>query len=48
MGIFKYMMDKKGFPNNFKDLVMRCIVSVSYSVLVNGCPSTSFLPSRDL
>lgn len=42
------MMTKMGFANSFVDLVMRCISTVSYSILFNGFPTTSFKPSRGL
>lgn len=32
----------------FIDLVMKCVTSVSYAVLVNGYPSKVFNPSRGL
>lgn len=41
-------MDKLGFSSNYVKLVMKCISSASFSVLVNGQPSRTFIPSRGL
>ncbi|KAF7835206.1 ribonuclease H [Senna tora] len=35
-------------PCNMVDVIMRCVTSVSYSILVNGTPSESFLPQRGI
>lgn len=42
------MMGKLGFDSNFVALIMRCISSVSHSLLFNGFPSTKFTPTRGL
>ena len=42
------MMDKLGFPSNYVKLVMKCISSASFAVLVNGQPSRTFIPTRGL
>lgn len=42
------IMEKMGFPNHFVNLIMRCVSTVSYSILINGNPSPSFCPSRVL
>ena len=42
------MMSKLGFPDNYVKLVMKCMTSATFSVLVNGQPSRSFYPSRGL
>lgn len=42
------MMLKLGFHPPFVELVMRCVSSVSYSILFNGFPTTRFTPSRGL
>ncbi|XP_021734157.1 uncharacterized protein LOC110700882 [Chenopodium quinoa] len=42
------MMLKLGFDVNFVALIMRCLSSVSYSLLVNGFPSDRFVPTRGL
>lgn len=41
-------MLKLGFGASMVELIMRCISSVSYSILFNGFPSTKFTPSRGL
>lgn len=42
------MMRTMGFEEKWIALVMRCVKSVSYSVLVNGVPYGNILPSRGL
>ncbi|KAF5481319.1 hypothetical protein F2P56_001980 [Juglans regia] len=44
----KAVMKKLGFCLEWTELVIRCITSVSYSVLVNGKPGAKILHSRDL
>lgn len=36
------------FLPNFLSLIMCCLCFVSYSILINGVPSESFLPSRGI
>ncbi|XP_008242862.1 PREDICTED: uncharacterized protein LOC103341160 [Prunus mume] len=42
------LLQKLGFHSGWIRLVMLCIRTVSFSVLVNGQPGSSFLPSRGL
>jgi exonuclease III len=37
-----------GFPRNLVQTIMRCITSVSFSILVNGQPSNKFIPHRGI
>lgn len=37
-----------GFPVAIVELVKKCISTVSYKVMVNGVPSTSFIPEWGL
>ncbi|GAU21788.1 hypothetical protein TSUD_329120, partial [Trifolium subterraneum] len=37
-----------GYPIKMADLILRCISSVSYQILINGQPSKSFSPERGL
>ncbi|WJX74257.1 hypothetical protein P8452_57930 [Trifolium repens] len=37
-----------GFPDRILQLIMGCISTVSYQVLINGQPSTSFTPARGI
>lgn len=39
-------MKKLGFNAKVYELIMRCLTSVSYSILYNGFPSGRFTPSR--
>lgn len=41
-------LSAKGYPQSMVSLIMRCIPSVSYQVLIKGQPSTSFCPNRGL
>jgi hypothetical protein len=37
-----------GFPNNLVQTIMKCVSSVTFSILVNGQPSQSFKPNRGI
>jgi hypothetical protein len=37
-----------GYPSCMVALIMRCISTVSYQVLINGQPSSPFSPQRGL
>jgi hypothetical protein len=37
-----------GFPSNLVHTIMRCVSTVSFSILVNGQPSPSFKPHRGI
>ncbi|KAH0987413.1 hypothetical protein GBA52_014590 [Prunus armeniaca] len=41
-------MKKMGFGNFWINMVMRCVTTVSFSVVINGKPGSSFIPSRGL
>lgn len=47
-GFLTRVMERLGFPLSFSNLIFRCISSVSYSLLINGKPTRTFLPSRGL
>ena len=42
------VMVKMGFAKKWVDLIMHCISSVSYSVIINGKPCGNITPSRGL
>lgn len=42
------VMRRMGFTSRWVDLIMECITTVSYSIIVNGQPVGNFLPSRGL
>lgn len=42
------VMQKMRFPTKFRELVMQCICSVSFSMLLNGEPMSVFRPERGL
>ena len=47
-GFISKVMEKLGFCNRWRDLVMQCITLVSYSVLINGVAYGNIHPSRGL
>ena len=44
----KAMMCKLGFHQRWIDLMMMCVTTVSYSVLLNGEPKGRIVPTRRL
>ncbi|KAM2244521.1 hypothetical protein ACFXTI_005579 [Malus domestica] len=42
------VMEKMGFHSRWRKLVMGCVTSVSFSILLNGQPGCKFAPSRGL
>jgi hypothetical protein len=42
------MMSRLGFTARWIELVMNCIMSISYSVMVNGEPNGMIYPLRGL
>ncbi|KAA3458589.1 reverse transcriptase [Gossypium australe] len=44
----KQVMRKLGFSANWIELIMKCITTVSYAVILNGNRGSSFQPSRGL
>ena len=44
----KAVMLKMGFDCRWVDLMMECISTVSYSILLNGTPTGHIIPSRGL
>ena len=42
------MMKRMGFADNWVALVMECVSTVSYSILINGEPSSIIHPARGL
>jgi hypothetical protein len=45
---FEAMMQRMGFVEQWIRLIMTCVRSVSYSVLINGAPYGKILPTRGL
>lgn len=41
-------MDRMSFTQSWVDLIMTCLTTVSYSVVLNGSKGESFKPSRGL
>ena len=42
------LMKRMGFCDSWVALIMECISTVSYSILVNGEPSSTIFPSRGI
>lgn len=42
------MLLKMGFPTSFVSLIMKCTISFSYEILINGQPSRHLFPKRGL
>lgn len=47
-GFVRRMLDVMGFPECFSRLIMQCIQTVSYAVLIQGRPFGRIVPSRGL
>lgn len=44
----KALMRKMGFPERWVAMMMQCISMVSYSILINGEPTSVIHPSRGI
>ncbi|XP_021836641.2 uncharacterized protein [Spinacia oleracea] len=42
------IMTELGFPNHFIQLIMTCLTTTQYSILINGAPTTLIQPKRGL
>ena len=42
------IMEKLGFAERWRGLVMKCVTMVNYAIKVNGCPMGSITPSRGI
>ena len=47
-GFLKKVMEKMGFGEKWVKLIMECISTVSYSILVNGEPKGDIKPFRGI
>ena len=47
-GFIEQIMKKLGFHDSWICMIMRCITSVSFSVLINGVAYGNIIPSRGL
>jgi hypothetical protein len=47
-GFLAEMMTKLGFYDEWIQLIMKCVSTVTYRIKVNGALSDSFVPERDL
>ena len=45
---FKGLMAKMGFASRWIELIMSCVRTVSYSIVLNGKQCGSIVPSREL
>ena len=46
--LFRSMMRKMGFHEKWISLIMMCVTTVSYSVLINSEPKGKIIPTRSL
>ena len=44
----KNILLRLGFQQSWVDLIMECVTTVSYSILVNGEPKGMIYPTRDI
>lgn len=44
----KSVMLKMGFNMNWINLIMNCVTSISYFIIVNGVPQKNFKPTRSI
>ena len=47
-GFIQGVMEKLGFSSRWINLVMKCITSISYSVIINGATCGNIVPTRGL
>ncbi|MCH81570.1 hypothetical protein A2U01_0002360, partial [Trifolium medium] len=47
-GFLQATLQAMNFPQKMINTIMKCVTSVSFSILVNGKPTKSFLPERGL
>ena len=47
-GFIKQVMEKMGFHEKWVNLIMHCVTTVSYSILINGVAYSSIIPTRGL
>jgi hypothetical protein len=44
----KATLDSMGFPHNIISIIMKCVPSVTFAILINGIPAQTFSPQRGL
>jgi hypothetical protein len=47
-GFLEAVMRRMGFNHNWIKLIMMCVTSVHYSILVNGIPTSKIIPTRGI
>jgi hypothetical protein len=44
----KATLEAMNFPSNMVNTIMKCVSTVSFSILINGIPTSFFSPQRGL
>ncbi|XP_059436088.1 uncharacterized protein LOC132169016 [Corylus avellana] len=47
-GFLKVVMERMGFTRNWIELIMQCVSTAHYAVLVNGIPTGKIIPTRGI
>ena len=42
------IMEKLGFDEKWRSLIMQCVTTISYSIRINGEPKGNIFPSRGI
>ena len=42
------IMEKLGFMDKWRKLIMQCVTTVTYAIRINGCPKGHIIPSKGI